>query len=130
MNITQEENGKWILIVEDDDEISTLLELILIQNGYSVIKVRDGLEALEIYKSHIPKINLVISDLGLPSLGGIELFQEIYKYDKKIKFIASSGFNQENFEKQLLNTGIKAFLPKPYHVETLLQVIKKILSED
>lgn len=122
-------NPKWILIVEDDLEISTLLELLLLQNGYQVIKAQDGLEALQIYKTHIPKINLVISDLGLPSLGGIELFQKIYEFDKNVNFIASSGFNQNNFQEQLISQGIKAFLPKPYHAETLLTVIKKILEE-
>lgn len=119
---------KWILIVEDDLEISTLLELLLLQNGYQVVKAQDGLEALQIYKIHTPKINLVISDLNLPSLGGIELFQKICEFDKSVNFIASSGFDQKNFEEQLLNQGIKAFLPKPYHAETLLKVIKEILE--
>lgn len=130
MNPENEQIKKWILLVEDDIEISSLLELLLIQNGYNVIKAIDGVEALNIYKTHVPKINLVISDLGLPSLGGIELFQKLLEFDKSVKFIASSGFDQKNFEAQLLSQGIKAFLPKPYHAETLLKVIENILKED
>ncbi|RCK76583.1 MAG: diguanylate cyclase/phosphodiesterase (GGDEF & EAL domains) with PAS/PAC sensor(s) [Ignavibacteriae bacterium] len=130
MNKSQFIAGKWILIVEDDPEISELLEILLISNGYNVVRASDGNEAFEIYRSHSPKFDLVISDLGLPSLGGLELFQKIFSIDNSVKFIASSGYNHKNFSEELKIQGIRAFLPKPYHAESLLQTIKKILEED
>lgn len=130
MNNSQIENRKWILIVEDDPQISELLEILLISNNYNVEIAKDGDEAFKIYKSHIPKIDLIISDLGLPKLGGIELFHKIYAEDNSVKFIASSGFNSKNFGDELIKQGIKAFLPKPYHAEHLIQTIKNILEED
>ncbi|MDP2209675.1 MAG: response regulator [Bacteroidota bacterium] len=122
--------GEWILIVEDDWEISSLLEVILCGVGYKTVVANDGEEAESLYKSHQPPINLVLSDLGLPKLGGVELFEKLIIYDPKIKFIASSGFSDLTLASELKSKGVKEFIAKPYLPENLFQTIRKILDTD
>lgn len=126
------ETGKceWILIVEDDQEISSLLEVILSAAGYNIVVANDGEEAENLYKSHQPPFNLVLSDLGLPKLGGIELFEKLIVFDPKIKFIASSGFSDLSLASELKSKGIKKFIGKPYLPENLFQTIREILDTD
>ncbi len=122
--------GEWILIVEDDREISSLLEVILCGVGYKTIVANDGEEAENLYKSHHPPFNLVLSDLGLPKLGGVELFEKLIVYDPKIKFIASSGYSDSTLAGQLKSKGVKEFIAKPYLPENLFQTIRRILDTD
>lgn len=122
--------GEWILIVEDDQEISSLLEVILCGVGYKIVVAKDGEEAVNLYKSHQPPFDLVLSDLGLPKLGGVELFEKLIVYDPKIKFIASSGFSDLTLASELKSKGVKEFIAKPYLPENLFQTIRRTLDTD
>lgn len=122
--------GEWILVVEDDQEISSLLEVILCGVGYKIVVAQDGEEAEMRYKSHKPPFDLVLSDLGLPKLGGVELFEKLIAFDPKIKFIASSGYSDANLAGELKSKGVKEFIPKPYLPENLFRTIREILDTD
>lgn len=120
--------GEYILIVEDDIEVSSLLNDILTAFNYNCVVVEDGESALEIYNSNEPKFALIIGDLGLPKLGGVELFEQLYKVNPQIKFIAISGFGHKDVKNTLLAKGVKAFLPKPFRIVNLLKTIRDILD--
>lgn len=122
-------NGKWILFVEDDVVISDLLEVILNGFGYNIVVAVDGEEALKIYQTHQPKFDLVISDLGLPKLGGVELFTKLYAENPELKFIATSGYGGKELKSNLKRMGIKAFIPKPFVPEDLFTIIDNVLCE-
>lgn len=124
------EKNEWILIVEDDQEISSLLEVILSATGYNIVVAYDGEEAENLYKSHKPSFDLVLSDLGLPKLGGVELFEKLIVFNPKIKFIASSGFNDLDLASELKSKGIKEFIGKPYLLDNLFQTVRRILDSD
>lgn len=121
--------GEYILIVEDDIEVSSLINDILTSFNYNCVVVEDGESALEIYNSNEPKFALVLSDLGLSKLGGVELFEQLYKINPQIKFIAMSGFGHQNVGDSLQAKGVKAFISKPFRIENLLKTIKDILDD-
>jgi two-component system, cell cycle sensor histidine kinase and response regulator CckA len=121
--------NEWILIVEDDVEIATLLHAILTDEGYNIILASDGEEAVKLYQEHQPKFDLVISDLGLPKLGGVELFQTLNANDSGIKFIASSGYGGQSLVTDLTNMGVRAFVPKPYIPTELFKIIRDTLDK-
>ncbi len=121
-------NQEWILVVEDDRDISELLESLLIADGYNVVVANDGEEGERQYKSHSPRFDLVLSDLGLPKIGGVELYHRLRSHDPSIKVIASSGFGHESVVKQLITSGVKEFIPKPYKPQDLLRTIRKVLD--
>lgn len=120
--------NEWILIVEDDSDISELLHALLEVEGYNVIVAKDGEEGERVYLAHQPKFDVVLSDLGLPKIGGVELFHRIRSVNPSVKVIASSGYGHENVVRQLLNDGVKAFVPKPYKPQELLKVIRTVLD--
>jgi two-component system, cell cycle sensor histidine kinase and response regulator CckA len=120
--------GEWILLVEDDHVISSLLEIILTGSGYNIVVAGDGEEAMKIYNEHQPMFDLVISDLGLPKLGGVELFTKLYSENPQLKFIASSGFGGHDLIVSLKNMGVKAFIPKPYIPEDLFKILRNTLD--
>jgi two-component system cell cycle sensor histidine kinase/response regulator CckA len=119
---------EWILVVEDDIMMSDLIKIILTGSGYNVVVAGDGEEAVKIYNDHQPKFHLVISDLGLPKLGGVELFTKLYSENPELKFIASSGFSGHDLIVTLKKMGIKAFIPKPYIPEELIKVLRTTLD--
>ncbi|MBU1297874.1 MAG: response regulator [Bacteroidetes bacterium] len=121
--------GEYILIVEDDIEVSSLINDILTSFNYNCVVVEDGKSALEIYNSNEPKFALVLSDLGLSKLGGVELFEQLYKINPQIKFIAMSGFGHQDVGDSLQAKGVKAFISKPFRIENLLKTIKDILDD-
>lgn len=122
-------NSAWILLVEDDVEISGLLEAILTGFGYNMVVVGDGEDALKVYRTHQPKFDLVISDLGLPKLGGIELFTKLFSENPNLKFIATSGYGGIELKTNLKGMGVKAFIQKPYVPEELFTIIDDVIRE-
>lgn len=122
-------NNAWILLVEDDVIISDLLEVILNGFGYNIVMAVDGEQALKIYQTHQPKFDLVISDLGLPKLGGVELFAKLISENPKLKFIATSGFGGIELKTNLKRMGVKAFIQKPYVPEELFAIIDNVIFE-
>lgn len=120
--------GEWILIVEDDPELSVLLEFLLIESGFNIVKTTNGIEAEYIYTNHTPKIDLIISDMGLPSQGGLELFEKLIAKDKNLRFIAMSGLGDKDMINKLKLHGIKIFLPKPFHADTLINTVRNLLD--
>ena len=116
------------MLVEDDNVISALLKIILTGSGYNIVVAGDGEEAVKIYNGHQPKFDLVISDLGLPKLGGVELFTKLYYENPELKFIASSGFSGQDLIVSLKKMGVKAFIPKPFIPEDLIKILRNTLD--
>ena len=120
--------GEWILVVEDDEDISSLVESLLTSDGYNVVIAHDGEEGERVFKAE-KKFDLVITDLGLPKIGGVELFHRLSSIRPDLKVIASSGYGHANVVEQLIRDGVKAFVPKPYVAKEFLQTVREVLDE-
>ena len=90
-----EPSTKFILLVEDDQFLSNLIELKLKNSGFGLIRVRDGVEAAEILKKQKP--DLVLLDLILPKKNGFELLEELREdpYLKDLKVVILSNLGQQ-----------------------------------
>ncbi len=115
-----------ILIIEDDEYISELIEFNLTKEGYEVITAKDANEGLMFLKNN--DIDLILLDLMLPGLQGEE-FLELIKNKEKRDFpilIITAKTNEELFVK-LLKNGADDFLIKPFSIKVLLAKIEAIL---
>ncbi|MBM2840862.1 MAG: multi-sensor hybrid histidine kinase [Bacteroidetes bacterium] len=121
--------GKTILIAEDESEIRELLALLLETERYTVLKASDGQEALRIVNERRDGIDLLITDLGLPKLGGLELIQHARSLSPSIKIIAASGFGHANVREELRKAGVLHFFPKPFSPMQMLETAKRLLTE-
>src|SRR5687768_4550658 len=85
----QTSESQRILLVEDDDRLSTVLQRALTSFGYQVVRARNGNEALKLYNQD--SISVVLTDLVMPDKEGIELIGELRRINPQIKIIAMSG---------------------------------------
>ena len=120
-----------ILFVEDDIHLRTLMSNALRQFGYQVVEAENGLKALEIVKhnSLAHKIDLVISDIIMPEMGGEELAENLRQLNPKVKILLTSGFTDSRISSQDLdNRNRYYFIAKPYAIKKLEKTIRSILS--
>jgi DNA-binding NarL/FixJ family response regulator len=91
--------------------------------------VRDGEEAVALFRERHPAIDLVVCDLGLPGLGGREVFFAFRSIEPGVRFVILSGFVDPSEQQELLDAGVAGFLEKPCRVEELLEVVGRVLAK-
>ena len=117
-----------LLVVEDEEMLRNMLEELLGKQGYKVILASDGEEGVEKYKQFKDEIALVISDLGLPRMSGIDLFNTLLNIDQDVKTILASGFIDAGVSSELYKKGIREIIRKPYDSAELLQKVRTTLD--
>ena len=121
-------NREFILLVDDETEISELASAMLTDEGYRVILARDGFEALKIYQQIGKQIGLVILDFFLPVMDGDAVFDELRALNPDVAVVLSSGFAEQSKLGNMLAQGLKGFIPKPYTREKLLEQVRSTLD--
>jgi two-component system cell cycle sensor histidine kinase/response regulator CckA len=116
-----------ILVVEDDDAMrEALVEMLKLMN-YEALCAKDGREALEIFESE-PYIDLVLSDLVMPEMGGVALYGILKERYPDVKMVVMTGYPLAEKGKELLEQGIVAWLQKPLDSDTLARTLQRVLS--
>lgn len=117
-----------ILVVEDEQSLRDLTKEFLTSNGYDVITATNGEEALYVYKQKFSEIKLVFSDIGMPKIDGLALFEKMKEIYPEVKTILTSGFLDPNKKSEIINAGVKDFIQKPYHSDEVLSKIRTVLD--
>lgn len=117
-----------ILIVDDEDFVTLLAQRVLTDEGYRVIRAKDGFQALDIYKKLQDQINLVILDFTMPIMDGSEVFNELRMINPRVPVVLSSGFTEQDKLKWMLAKGLRGFIPKPYTQQKLLLQVRSTLD--
>lgn len=117
-----------ILLVEDEEMLLDLLDALLTEHGYHILRARDGVEAVEVYREHQSTISLVLSDMGLPRLGGWQAFQQMREINPRVKVILASGYLDPNLRKEMIEAGAVDFIQKPYIPEEILKRIRSVID--
>jgi DNA-binding response OmpR family regulator len=120
---------KGLLIAEDEDELRILLATVLEAEGFKVFQAEDGQQGIELIKEHMDEIDIVLSDLGLPKVSGLDLIQQARKLKPTLKIIGSSGYGRVNIREEVLNAGGDEFHPKPFVAGELIDAIKKLVGD-
>ncbi|HKB41064.1 MAG TPA: response regulator, partial [Gemmataceae bacterium] len=118
-----------ILIVDDEDLVRSLAEAVLERWGYRVLTATDGEEGLAIYREHHNEIDLVLLDYSMPKLTGLQVLQQMQQLNPRVCVIFSSGYTMDKDSDQLLASGARAFLPKPYRADDLLRTVRQVLNQ-
>lgn len=117
-------NKAEILAIDDEPAILKLLEINLLANGFRVLKAANGAEGLRLTKSHGPQ--LILLDLGLPDISGLDLLKELKVWYKK-PIIIVSAIHQEASIIEALDSGASDYLTKPFRTGELLARIRSAL---
>ena len=115
--------GETILLVDDETAITTVISNVLANNGYDVITAVEGEKALKLYRKNEGKIDLVVTDIMMPEMDGVELVRQLREISPLQKIIASSGRVTEEQKSELKVLGVNVILQKPYDSRELLVVL-------
>jgi len=118
---------KTILIIEDNDLNMKLFSDLLEAHGYATLKTKDGIEALELVRTHKP--DLIIMDIQLPEVSGLEVTRWIREDESisHIPIIAVTAFAMKGDEEKILQSGCEAYVSKPISVTEFLGTVEKFL---
>ncbi|MDX8380817.1 MAG: response regulator [Ghiorsea sp.] len=126
--INTQGKGELILIVDDENEVLEMNNDVLESSGYQVLQARNGLEALERFSKYHDKISLVIIDVVMPKLGGVEAIRRIREINPNIKVIFTTGYDKESTLIDSSTLGSAIILSKPYNIESLHTTIREQLD--
>lgn len=114
---------KKVLIVDDKTDFLEVLSEFLSMYGFSPLTAENGREALDLY-NYEKDIALVITDINMPTMGGLELTQELKRINSDLPVIIMTGFgDRETLGRKLGD----AFLKKPFEVQKLVDIAKSLL---
>ena len=116
-----------ILIIDDDRNLQKTLKDILKTKEYLLFHALTGKEAVEIFSQE--NISLVITDLNLPDISGLDLIQSIKEISPEIEFIIITGYASQQTAIQAINSGAFAYFEKPYDINQLLLSIQQALEK-
>ncbi len=119
-----------ILIVEDEELLLELLKEMLEGEGYRVLTATDGNQAVDLYRKEKERVSLVLSDMGLPSMGGWEVLRQLKAINPEVKVILSSGFMDTKVRQDMIRSGARDFIQKPYTSEKVIQQIRESILSD
>ncbi|MCX6051210.1 MAG: diguanylate cyclase [Campylobacterales bacterium] len=112
-------NKYSILYVDDDESYREIMKDILSMFFDNVILAKDGVEALKLYKEFTP--NIVITDINMPQMNGLQLIEEIQKLNFEVSFIILTGFIENAHLLKALELGINKYLIKPLNKEVFFE---------
>ncbi|HOQ06589.1 MAG TPA: response regulator [Clostridiales bacterium] len=119
--------GKTVLIVDDAAFMRMMIRDILTKNGYEVIgEAENGGRAIEKYRELMP--DLVIMDITMPEVNGIEAVREIRKINPESQVIMCSAMGQQAMVIESIQAGARDFIVKPFQAERVIEAVKKVLG--
>src|SRR3990172_6260281 len=116
-----------ILVVEDDEDMGENLQRILTLAGYQVHLARDGAEAITVLQTQ--PFHLVLTDLLMPRMGGLELLGEIRRLGPSLPVVFLSAFGKQAAFAKAMDLGAAGFVTKPFRANSLLRLIQAILDQ-
>ncbi|HSG81615.1 MAG TPA: PAS domain S-box protein [Gemmatimonadota bacterium] len=121
--------GATILLVEDEPSVLSLASRVLRTRGYTVLEAQDGVEAISAQKSHEGHIDLLITDVVMPKIGGPELAKQLQSSQPDLRVIYMSGYSDNAMVTQTMSDKGVPFLQKPFTPSALAGITRHVLAE-
>lgn len=115
-----------LLVIDDEQGWRDLFSFELPSKGYEVVTAESGPAAIE--KAQNENFDLIITDIKMPEMDGVETFISIRKIQPKVKVILMTGHAVEDRVQEGLNSKASSCLRKPFALDTLIQTIKQVLT--
>ena len=126
MSVDERTSAIRVLICDDETRLVSLTAGLLREFGYEVLTVQNGQDAID--KIKLESVDIVILDVNLPGEDTVGVARGLLE-NKVPAIVLSSGFAEEDVESELLSLpGVKAFLAKPYSIESLSATIRRVVS--
>ncbi|GEM_PF-2226076 len=117
-----------ILVAEDEPSNYYVLEILLEETGSKLLWAKDGNEAIEMFKEHIDEIDIVLMDIQMPVINGIDATKAIKKLKKDIPVLAQTAYAMDGDMEKFLNEGCDDYISKPIDGDLLIGKIRNLIS--
>jgi PAS domain S-box-containing protein len=127
----EELQGKGVvLVVDDETNVRLSTELLLRELGFEVLTARDGAEAIEAFRTESARIDVVLLDLTMPRMDGLETLKELRRIAPAIPVVLTSGYGAACLgDEPSAGEGPDAVLPKPYAAERLVATLRQVMRK-
>jgi CheY-like chemotaxis protein len=119
---------KTILLAEDEQAVRSLIRRILENEGYRVLTAQSGVAALEIWELHPDEIDMIITDVVMPHLGGSGLAEELRNRNPGLKVLFMSGYTEDAIVQHGIRSNLINFIEKPFTPTALIRKTREILG--
>ncbi|MGM0576226.1 MAG: PAS domain S-box protein [Myxococcota bacterium] len=120
--------GRTVLVAEDQAPVRTLVRHVLEHRGYLVLEAGDGVEALQIAEAHEGPIDLLLTDVVMPRMGGIELARRLADARPKTGLLFMSGYPADALKQHRVDASELRLLAKPFTPSDLLQAVQEAMD--
>ncbi|MDI3256654.1 MAG: response regulator [Kyrpidia sp.] len=118
--------SRRILVVDDQFGIRALLKELLEQDGYTIYQAANGPGAIQVVQDQRP--DLIILDMKIPGMDGLEILRHIRAIDRDVKVIMMTAYGELDLLREADELGVMAHFTKPFDIEVLRQVIRDYLG--
>jgi two-component system, cell cycle sensor histidine kinase and response regulator CckA len=119
--------GETVLVAEDERVIRDLVQRALARRGYQVLTAGDGQEAVAVAQAHVGRIDLLVSDVVMPHIGGPELARTLRRSDPNLRVILMSGYSADALREGQDVPG-SDFVAKPFTPDELVRRVRSMLD--
>ena len=120
--------GGTVLVVEDEASLVRLLTTLLPQAGYQVFTAMDGEQAIELYHRHKAEIDIVLLDLGLPKITGLDVIPRLKEGNPNVSIVVATGYLEPRVKDELMRAGVKDCINKPYVVKDVIERLGSVIE--
>jgi CheY-like chemotaxis protein len=120
--------AETILLVEDEATVRVLARKVLTQRGFRVLEASDGAIALRIAASHVGEIDLVLTDVAMPNLGGRGMVEELRELSPGLRVLFMSGYAKEEIFPEESSATTTPYLQKPFTSDSLYSQVRSALG--
>lgn len=117
-----------ILVIDDDQNVREFTRRVLERQGYSVLTAGGGEEGVEIYRAHLQTIAVVLLDLTMPAMDGVQTFEELKRLRGDIPVILASGHSEREATSHFAGLGLTGFLKKPFTISELAATVRSAIA--
>ncbi len=117
------------MLVDDEESLRTLGKGMLEHLGFTALVAGNGVEAINLFRDRKDEISVVIMDLTMPQMDGVETIQEMRRLQPEVRTLLASGYKESDVAERYAGKGIDGFIQKPYELAVFSEKLQKILGE-
>jgi signal transduction histidine kinase/CheY-like chemotaxis protein len=117
-----------ILLIDDDETVRMVSQAMLKTIGFTVHLAEDGVQGMEVYRTHADEIRVVLLDMTMPHMNGEETFRALRALNPDARVILSSGYNETDATTHFAGKGLAGFIQKPYTLHELSHILREVLE--
>ncbi len=117
-----------VLVVDDEPAVLSVMRLVLMKSGFQVVAADSAAKALEIFETMRSRIRVVITDMAMPGMSGLDLILVIRKCDADVVIVATTGMTSPEQMKEIREAGVQHVLSKPCSSRTMSEFVRNLFS--